>query len=73
MERSGISVSVENPQGVLGEVVADAADKLAGGAGSRELLRQAVELITSTQFVSAANLQRRLNVGFARLNGFSPS
>ncbi|SLH76386.1 DNA translocase FtsK [Mycobacteroides abscessus] len=66
MKRSGITVSVENPQGMLGEVVADAADKLAGGAGSRELLRQAVELITTTQFVSAANLQRKLNVGFAK-------
>ncbi|MDB2219061.1 EccC-like translocase [Mycobacterium phage prophiT46-2] len=66
MKRSGITVSVESPQGMLGEVVADAADKLAGGAGSRELLRQAVELITTTQFVSAANLQRKLNVGFAK-------
>ncbi|OBC14088.1 cell division protein FtsK [Mycobacterium sp. 852013-50091_SCH5140682] len=64
MKASGVTVVAPNPQGEFGEIIADAAAKTEADWDTE--LRQAVELVVSTQMGSGSMLQRKLKVGFAR-------
>lgn len=76
MRDAGIEVSVDKPQGPVGQVLGDAAALLRDGSGLvteedvqadwDRMLRNAVRIVVGSQLVSANVLEHKLGVGFDR-------